>query len=593
MTQRVELVIRREGQPERRVLLAAGTTHLGRAEDNDVVLPEIGVSRRHASIIVGANGVVIEDMGSGNGTWYAGRKVQQQAVQDSDEIVIDPFRLAFRLRPNDDHGALQDAALPNDGRNGAPAEPADSNAARLVVLSGHRLDPTYTLEQGRLTMGRSEGRDVVLFDPASSRRHCEIVRRDADFWLIDGGSANGTHVNGLRVRECPLRTGDRIRIGTTEFRFDLPEGGTPKTKGNTVPKDLAASVARIDRPTRIKAPRPTQRRSSGLAAVVGSLLLLGVVFAFGLMVVVAAAVALNWTRITADGPVATKQAVSSTGASTSTSASSSSSGATAPPSTGAAVAVPTPLSAEAAANATRATALLDMGTLLFQRGRYLDAASQYYKVLKLSPDNEQAERMGYVACEYIAMDRMRDAVLIRSTPLPKRELARSLALSLGESALAGRSELPAARTALREATVLLPSDKALAALLVKVQEAEDIAINRQQAETHRKKIETLYKLAKVQVAKGDDTSAAIAFEAVMVADPDKKTTYYFDARTALAETRTRLQAQAEAAFVLAQGRESAGDTAGARLHYQQVVTLAGPESEVGRRAAARLSALPG
>lgn len=589
MTQRVELVIRREGQPERRVLLAAGTTHLGRAEDNDVVLPEIGVSRRHASIVVGANGVVIEDMGSGNGTWYSGRKVQRQAVQDSDEIVIDPFRLAFRLRSQDEQSAAPDVAAQADARPGATAEPADSNAARLVVLSGHRLDPSYTLDQGRLTMGRSEGRDVVLFDPASSRRHCEIVRRDADFWLIDGGSANGTHVNGLRVRECPLRSGDRIRIGTTEFRFDLPEGGAAKAKATTSPRDIAAGVARIDRPTRIREPRPAPRRTGGLAAVVGSLLLLGVVFAFGLMVVVAAAVALNWSRITADGPSAASAPATAAPAT-------GKSGAGASPAAGSQPAAPaaaSPASAEDAANATRATALLEMGTLLFQRGRYLDAASQFYKVQKLTPDNEQAERMGYVACEYIALDRMRDAVLIRSTPPAKRDLARSAALALGEDALAGRAELPAARVALREATVLLPNDKAVSAMLVRVQEAEDVAINRQQAETHRKKIETLFKLAKVQVAKGDDVGAAGAFEAVMAADPDKKTTYYFDARAALAETRTRLHAQAEAAFLLAEGREAAGDTAGARLHYQQVVTLSGPDSDVGLRAAARLAALGG
>ena len=490
--------------------------------------------------------------------------------------------LAFRLRPLDDHNTADPSPGPSaEARPGAAPEPADSDAARLVVLSGHRLDPSYTLDQGRLTMGRSEGRDVVLFDPASSRRHCEIVRRDVDFWLIDGGSANGTHVNGLRVRECPLRSGDRIRIGTTEFRFDLPEGAPQKAKANTSPRDIAAGVARMDRPTRIKAPRPAPRRSGGLAAVVGSLLLLGVVFAFGLMVVIAAAVALNWSRITATTDATISQPATDGAETPSVPVTAAKAGgATAPPS-------------EDAANATRAAALLDMGTLLFQRGRYLDAASQYYKVLKLTPDDEQAERMGYVACEYIAMDRMRDAVLIRSTPPVQRDVARSASLALGESALAGRSELPEARAALREATVLLPSDKALSAMLVRVQDAEDVAINRQQAETHRKKIETLFKLAKVQVARGDDPSAASAFEAVMAADPDKKTTYYFDARTALAEARTRVHAQAEAAFELARGRESAGDPAGARLHYQQVLTLAGAESDIGQRAAVRLAALPG
>ena len=42
----VELVVRRPGHPERRLILGVGTIHLGRGEDNEIVLPDIGVSRR-------------------------------------------------------------------------------------------------------------------------------------------------------------------------------------------------------------------------------------------------------------------------------------------------------------------------------------------------------------------------------------------------------------------------------------------------------------------------------------------------------------------------------------------------------------------
>ena len=88
MSRQVEIIVRRPGQPERRVMLGEGITNLGRADDNDLVLTDVGVSRRHARILVQPRGAVIEDMGSGNGTFYQGQRVQRQSLQDGDEILV-------------------------------------------------------------------------------------------------------------------------------------------------------------------------------------------------------------------------------------------------------------------------------------------------------------------------------------------------------------------------------------------------------------------------------------------------------------------------------------------------------------------------
>ena len=52
MIEGVELIIRREGYPDRVELLEEGNTRLGRAEDNEIVISDIAVSRRHAQISV-------------------------------------------------------------------------------------------------------------------------------------------------------------------------------------------------------------------------------------------------------------------------------------------------------------------------------------------------------------------------------------------------------------------------------------------------------------------------------------------------------------------------------------------------------------
>ena len=106
-SRRVEVVVRRPGQPERRTMLASGVTNFGRAEDNELVLSDIGVSRRHGRVVIEDDLVRIEDLGSGNGTFYRGRQIERQIIFDGDEVVIEPFLLAFRFH-FDDVATLED-----------------------------------------------------------------------------------------------------------------------------------------------------------------------------------------------------------------------------------------------------------------------------------------------------------------------------------------------------------------------------------------------------------------------------------------------------------------------------------------------------
>lgn len=71
------------------------------------------------------------------------------------------------------------------------------------------------------TIGRDRSNAIVLPDLQVSRNHA-MVRRlgNADYYLIDSGSANGSKINTRRITSPTLlHDGDHITIGTTEFRF--------------------------------------------------------------------------------------------------------------------------------------------------------------------------------------------------------------------------------------------------------------------------------------------------------------------------------------------------------------------------------------
>jgi hypothetical protein len=72
---------------------------------------------------------------------------------------------------------------------------------------------------GSFVLGRSRSCDLKLQSPDASRRHAEIVAVASGHVLRDLGSTNGTYVNGQRIQEHPLRTGDRIEIGGDLMTF--------------------------------------------------------------------------------------------------------------------------------------------------------------------------------------------------------------------------------------------------------------------------------------------------------------------------------------------------------------------------------------
>lgn len=91
--------------------------------------------------------------------------------------------------------------------------------ARIVVFGAGGAQ-TYDLEGRTLGIGRAKGNRVVIDDGAASRQHCELrPTGDGGYQLVDLESANGTHVNGVRVSHHPLEAEDRIKIGRTIIVF--------------------------------------------------------------------------------------------------------------------------------------------------------------------------------------------------------------------------------------------------------------------------------------------------------------------------------------------------------------------------------------
>lgn len=125
-----------------------------------------------------------------------------------------------------------------------PRSPAPDPAApiALAVHTGAGAGILVPLRRGTYTIGRSNTR-IVVPDPELSREHARLVVTEKDIMIVDLESANGTYVDGGRVRHARVTTDSTIRCGNTAMSLvflDLPDkaladAGTSVKEPLTVP----------------------------------------------------------------------------------------------------------------------------------------------------------------------------------------------------------------------------------------------------------------------------------------------------------------------------------------------------------------------
>ena len=193
-----ELVITVAGALPQTYTLIREKLTLGRAEDNDIVIPSRIVSRHHARLERIAGGyqmVVLPD--AINTLVVKGRPVtDRHELHDGDILRIDSSAPGMMVSLNYQ----------------SPSEAKARRESQTIAFG----------EKNILTIGRDEGNDIKLDFPTISRFHAHVERVGRRYRVRDLHSANGTFVNDERIRtDTWLEPKDTIRIGP--YRFEVGE----------------------------------------------------------------------------------------------------------------------------------------------------------------------------------------------------------------------------------------------------------------------------------------------------------------------------------------------------------------------------------
>ncbi|OGO39098.1 MAG: hypothetical protein A2W35_09320 [Chloroflexi bacterium RBG_16_57_11] len=185
------------GGEAQRYLLDKADFAIGRASDNDVIINHPAVSGHHLHLSVSPQGMALTDLNSTNGTQLNGLRIQPGAPH--------PVRFGDIVRIGDLTGNWVSLGL----------QSALGESPRSLSLG--ELDLT---RQARALIGRDPKADLHLNHPTVSFHHAQILQGDPGPVIKDLSSTNGTFINGQRISQASLRSGDQIQIGPFSLVYD-------------------------------------------------------------------------------------------------------------------------------------------------------------------------------------------------------------------------------------------------------------------------------------------------------------------------------------------------------------------------------------
>ncbi|MGH7819684.1 MAG: FHA domain-containing protein [Candidatus Binatia bacterium] len=275
------ILISHPGSTEpRRLEIHKSEIVLGKRAECDVVLADPRVSRRHARIVAREGGLFVEDLGSTNGTWVGGRRVERPEILCADDsLEISDFTLRVQLTdepPRSEVPAEPDCTVvlrgaPEKDEDVTPATPAPAETIVFSPPPATTPRPASNPESPRPIAARSakgvrselevtirrpdagsadelreeefvliclSGTARGLRYPVSgdevlvgSRSSCGIVvvgiepvhvklRRRADGWELHNlGSAGSVIHRGRHPKSTVLVARDVVKIGNVVFRL--------------------------------------------------------------------------------------------------------------------------------------------------------------------------------------------------------------------------------------------------------------------------------------------------------------------------------------------------------------------------------------
>jgi pSer/pThr/pTyr-binding forkhead associated (FHA) protein len=203
---------------------------VGRTPGLEIVIDNVSVSRRQTEIRQDGAGWVVRDLGSANGTFLNGTRLTADTpLTAGDEITFGKFSLLFERTVDEPLAAaavVKAAAERPDATFQIPVEElerlqhatAQRRQAQLRWQMGGNEETLFIgRDTGAVLVGRSDVCDLRV--PRGGRCQLLVLRAEGRFVVRNLSAWRGMQVNGKRVREATLKSGDVVVLGQLQLTF--------------------------------------------------------------------------------------------------------------------------------------------------------------------------------------------------------------------------------------------------------------------------------------------------------------------------------------------------------------------------------------
>lgn len=197
-----------------------GLIRIGRSPDSDIVLDYPMISWEHARILDSGGQLVLEDLGSSNGTAVneVSNRVTRSVLSPTDDVYLGSFKI-----------------------------PASRLLSEQRVVVGEAAFEAVAFQGQSIVIGRDPQCDHPIDHPMVSWHHAKLSRTPQGLTVEDLGSLNGTFVEGRRLDgSAAIVAGQEIEVGGV--RFQLLPSGTLQRRDNQGNVSIQAVEVTVDTP---------------------------------------------------------------------------------------------------------------------------------------------------------------------------------------------------------------------------------------------------------------------------------------------------------------------------------------------------------
>jgi len=218
--------------------LEAEETSIGRKPENAIHIDNLAVSGHHARVLKIGSKVILEDLGSTNGTLIDNKQITKHILKHGDSILIGKHTLTYVQiedspvttappEPEEDNDMDKTMIITPQAKeallNKSKPTAATMPLASIQIITGSQAGKSFDLTSSLTSLGKSDACRIKVKGFTVGKQSAVITRRPTGYHITHLEGLAKAKVNGIKITNQPTTLEDSaiIELGDMKMEFFL------------------------------------------------------------------------------------------------------------------------------------------------------------------------------------------------------------------------------------------------------------------------------------------------------------------------------------------------------------------------------------